>query len=329
MTEIIKLQPESELLSRLANMQAELDQQKAEIAHLKQQSRAIVPVEESKPVSRRRMLKGLAIASAGVAATGVSLMANSQTASADNSGPTTRFGLSVAPTGVASLSPGGTEKYGIIARSDAGGPTFANAVDTGVVGLSTDGYGAIFRGGRAALRLQKTATSAGQPVTGDHSEGELYVDSDGSLFYCVQGGTGLAAVWVVLATDRTRQIRFLENPYRIKIVRNPPVPPQTVADLLQSQPGTPTNGTIVPVRVGDLATNQDGLANPIPNNATGIVGAITSVGATAAGNIRIFASTSPVPNSASINIPLSLPAWVQMVKSKLPTVPPPVISPVM
>jgi hypothetical protein len=303
MHEVTKTNSETETLeSQIALLQNELARQRMEIEQLKQET-AIVPAEPNKPVSRRRMLKGLAIATAGAAAAGVSLMANSEIASANNDGPNTQYGLSVAPTGVAFLDPGGTEKYGILARTDAGGATFVNAVDAGVAGISTNGYGGIFRGGNAAIRLIKDTANSGQPVTGVHNEGELYVDKDGALFYCVQGGTGLAAVWVILASDRTRQIRLLENPYRIRIVRNPPVAPQTAADLLQSQPGTPTNGTIINVRVGDLPTNQDGVANPIPNNAIGIVGALTSVGATAPGNLRIFPSTSPVPNAATLNIP--------------------------
>jgi hypothetical protein len=61
------------------------------------------------------------------------------------------------------------------------GSTFA-----GVSGINFGGYGGRFLGGRAQLMLVPGLT-AGKP-TGDHSKGELYLDLEGTLFVCVEGG---------------------------------------------------------------------------------------------------------------------------------------------
>jgi hypothetical protein len=67
----------------------------------------------------------------------------------------------------------------------------------GVGGSSTDEYGVVASGGRAPLRLVP-GQGVGAPSHGKHKTGELYVDSEGSLFFCVKlghhGGT-----WVRLA----------------------------------------------------------------------------------------------------------------------------------
>lgn len=82
------------------------------------------------------------------------------------------FGFNVAPTGAA---------YGVTGSADS-------AAGAGVRGISDHGYGGDFRGGRAPLRLVPAAT-AGAPTTGNHQRGEFFVDSDGDLFYCKDGGT--------------------------------------------------------------------------------------------------------------------------------------------
>jgi hypothetical protein len=65
--------------------------------------------------------------------------------------------------------------------SCTGGPGFA------VVALAPQGIGITAEGGLAPLRLTP-ATVPGKPLSGDHSAGELYVDSNGALYFCVTGG---------------------------------------------------------------------------------------------------------------------------------------------
>jgi hypothetical protein len=68
---------------------------------------------------------------------------------------------------------------------------------TGSIGvLGNGGYGGVFEGNQAPLRLIPS-TSAGQPTIGEHLVGEFYVDSTGALFYCRT--TGTPGVWVKLA----------------------------------------------------------------------------------------------------------------------------------
>jgi hypothetical protein len=58
----------------------------------------------------------------------------------------------------------------------------------GIHGISDQGYGGHFRGGRAPLRLVPASTS-GPPTTGNHKRGEFFVDSNGDLFFCKEAGT--------------------------------------------------------------------------------------------------------------------------------------------
>src|SRR6516165_9846220 len=70
--------------------------------------------------------------------------------------------------------------------------------DSGVTGTSQKGYGGTFGGprARAAIRLLPAETP-GAPTTGTHQVGELFVDSQGALYYCRKGGT--PGTWVTLA----------------------------------------------------------------------------------------------------------------------------------
>ena len=75
----------------------------------------------------------------------------------------------------------GTSGYGVVGdgKGEAG---------AGVLGRNNSGYGGQFEGGKAQLML-KPAGSAGKPTTGSHAKGEIYMDSAGTLFVCVRGGT--------------------------------------------------------------------------------------------------------------------------------------------
>jgi hypothetical protein len=79
---------------------------------------------------------------------------------------------------------------GVLGRNDSKngrGVTGDSAQGTGVWGESTGGYGGHFNGGKAPLRLVPGGT-AGRPTTGDHTKGELYMDSAATLFVCVADG---------------------------------------------------------------------------------------------------------------------------------------------
>lgn len=108
-----------------------------------------------------------------------------------------------------SLGPQGTGVVGI-AVQQSGNPYYPAAVtgdsrdfagvqgvsasSDGVWGHSTSGRGGVFSGGAAALRL-RPGSSENPPTRGE--TGDLYVGSNGRLWYCRQGGT--TANWVGLA----------------------------------------------------------------------------------------------------------------------------------
>jgi hypothetical protein len=82
------------------------------------------------------------------------------------------FGFNTLQTGAA---------FGVSGSSDS--PDGA-----GIHGISDQGYGGHFRGGRAPLRLVP-ANTPGDPSSGNHQRGELFVDSNGDLFFCKDSGT--------------------------------------------------------------------------------------------------------------------------------------------
>jgi hypothetical protein len=70
----------------------------------------------------------------------------------------------------------------------------------GVRGMSKHGYGATLQGGQAPLRLLPAET-AGAPLSGDHQVGELFVDSQGNLFFCKV--TGVPGTWFKIRLEPT------------------------------------------------------------------------------------------------------------------------------
>ncbi len=80
---------------------------------------------------------------------------------------------------------------GVLADSE-GGPGLQARSFGGTSGAvygkhSAQGYGGLFEGGRAQLKLVPGDT-AGRP-SGAHTKGEIYMDSKAALFVCVKGGT--------------------------------------------------------------------------------------------------------------------------------------------
>jgi hypothetical protein len=63
-----------------------------------------------------------------------------------------------------------------------------DATPYGFVGFAENGVGILAVGGTAPIRLQ-VATTAGAPTGGNHVKGELFLDSNVTLFLCKQSGT--------------------------------------------------------------------------------------------------------------------------------------------
>jgi hypothetical protein len=84
------------------------------------------------------------------------------------------------------LNPGSTplEHHGLVAGVSGKITGIGNG--PGVFGEGR--YGGEFKGGSAQLRLVP-ATTVGRPTTGFHSKGEIFMDSEATLFVCVANGT--------------------------------------------------------------------------------------------------------------------------------------------
>jgi hypothetical protein len=97
-------------------------------------------------------------------------------------------GFSESETGVVAQS---TNFNALAAAALNGGTGVLATSSTGkaVYGRSAEGYGAEFDGGKAPLRLDPSNTQIGAPTSGDHQAGELFVDKNGTLFYCAISGT--------------------------------------------------------------------------------------------------------------------------------------------
>lgn len=99
------------------------------------------------------------------------------------------FGIGVAGGGDDVGVQGNGINVGVRAHSfDGNGVVADSNKSAAVLGQSTNGLGGEFSGGEAPLRLVPSAT-VGAPKTGTHHKGELYVDSNGDLFYCKADGT--------------------------------------------------------------------------------------------------------------------------------------------
>jgi hypothetical protein len=96
-------------------------------------------------------------------------------------------------SGIALNADGGT---GVGVNADGG--VGIEAFGTTGVGVLASGstYGLTASGSLAPLHLSP-AGAAGPPATGAHSSGELYVDANGRLYYCMASGT--PGTWVKMA----------------------------------------------------------------------------------------------------------------------------------
>jgi len=105
----------------------------------------------------------------------------------------------------------GSQGFGVVGNGKGSGgvgvlgrnPTGTAVQGEGVHGVrgkgSVAGYGGLFEGGRAQLKLVPKGT-AGKP-SGSHTKGEIYMDSTGALFICVASSTSTAAAkWRKVST---------------------------------------------------------------------------------------------------------------------------------
>jgi hypothetical protein len=166
------------------------------------------------------------------------------------------FGDSVSYVGVQ-----GSSSSGIGVRGQAG-----DLHDPGT------GLGGVFGGGRAQLLLVPAVSSgAGAPSANTHNPGEIYVDSNATLWVCMTGGT--PGTWVRLTSVANGTVggsmNFLPGITRVVTSGNP------------FDPGVPLAAGIPQSFV--LASHGG-----IPANATGVFGNATVYGSSGAGFVSVF-----------------------------------------
>jgi hypothetical protein len=131
-----------QITTQIKALQAKIEQQEAEIAALKNQQNFTLAQTENTKTSRRKLLKGLAVALGGVAAgTLATGQAQARVDATIVGGSTAKYGVYASPTGVAAnpVLPGAVE-CGVIAITDASAPVNFG-FDTGVYGSSSNSYG--------------------------------------------------------------------------------------------------------------------------------------------------------------------------------------------
>src|SRR5262249_54492914 len=145
---------------------------------------------------------------------------------------------------------------------------------TGMTGNSTTGIGAVLTGGLAPLRLTPSGAT-GAPTADAHTAGELYVDSQGDLFYCTAAGT--PGTWIQLSAPATPVTPVTPRPVFITLQV-----PDRFVDTRSGLGGVtgplPADATHVFQMTGRTGVSGN-LALQIPDAATAIVGNLTVVGA--------------------------------------------------
>jgi hypothetical protein len=293
----------------LLELQEEVAKLRNEITELKREKATFQETEEKGlKSSRRRMIKKMAVAMAGIAGAAVAIQFNKpETASAVFLDSGDQFWGFTAIPNASGDNPRlpSSGKFGIIGATEgttslpSGTPAalqFPANINTGIYGMSARGYGLTGRGTTAPLYLVPADSGTSAPTTGTHLAGELYVASNGQLFYCTTGGT--PGTWVNLSspTPPPANINLLAATVRVAATTNI----GGTNALLIAQGATPVIGN------SSTAQLQIAGANGIPAGAKGVVGVLTNVGATGGGNLR-FWTGGTAPNAVNLNIPSALP----------------------
>jgi len=235
-----------QLVQQMADMKAELDKYQSELTTLRTQVSVYENVEEA-PVpaanatsSRRKLLKRMAIAGIG----GIGALGLAATVGSNNT---------------------------VLAETTAD-----NAIEaTGGSG----GYGLKASGGLAPLFLVGSGTP-GAPTSGAHQVGELFVDSAGTLYYCVTAGTGTAAKWrQVSGSSTSGSLHLFASPSRFIDTRGSGV---------NDNQGAYHDGT---TRTYNMTSITSSGALTIPAGATGVTGNITITGASGNGFAAVYSGT--------------------------------------
>jgi hypothetical protein len=198
------------LFSKIKELEQRLTDQEAQyltkMNELEQRLEATLPKSAAQPssdaaTSRRKMLKRLGWSAAGLMAATTAAIVTSETNNTAQaaSGDLILAGNSnlASDTTYFSQVSSANPSDGAIIWGDwnSSSKSAAPNAKAGVAGTSQGGVGGYFQGSLAPLLLVPATSGTGQP-SGTHSAGELYIDSQGSLFLCKTGGT--PGTWVQL-----------------------------------------------------------------------------------------------------------------------------------
>lgn len=206
-----------------------------------------------------------------------------------------RVGIAARVTGIDQQEGGyNAPKIGLFGEVDQAG---GGLKSYGVYGKANGtGYGGLFEGVFAPLKLQPGSFQSAPPAADTtHQVGELYVSSNGSLYYCVgqarYAGQPTQMVWREVAGSKTASIHYLPAPDR----------------FVDTRPGSQNRGGSQGLSGGNAPVfnilgvpGRDGRV--IPKGAIGIVGNVTIVAPSHDGFIKVLpGSTNPNTGTSTVN----------------------------
>jgi hypothetical protein len=142
-------------------------------------------------IERERAIGVQGVSQHGFGVSGVSSYSDGMVGEAYSRARSGVYGLNHYSGDPHSLDQADRTSYGVTGHAD-------DVHGIGVRGMSKHGYGATLQGGQAPLRLLPAET-AGAPTSGYHQVGELFVDSQGNLFFCKVTGTSKPGNWRQIA----------------------------------------------------------------------------------------------------------------------------------
>ena len=157
------------------------------------------------------------------------------------------------------------------------------------VGVNANSYGLRAQGRKAALLLDRFDGEAPGPARLDpHVVGELVVDQNADLWFCV--GAGSPGVWRKVAGPSTSgQLHLLGSPVRCYDSRDGYAPLGVV------------KGLVAAPRLVDCRVTLDGSAAVVPVDALGLVVNVTAVDTTGAGFLAVYPGGSSYPGTSLLN----------------------------
>ncbi|HEV2237598.1 MAG TPA: hypothetical protein VGR57_13135, partial [Ktedonobacterales bacterium] len=186
------------------------------------------------------------------------------------------FGITNTGTGATGAGLNGT------AITNGTGVSGNSGSGIGIQGNSVTGLGGTFTGGQAPIALG-LGFAPGAPTSGTHVKGEVYLDVNAVLWTCVAGGA--PGMWVKPG------VNLLPAPIRIFDSR-----PSSGAPLPLAKG---TLGSFSTTMIQVTGTDVGGIH--VPAGASGVIGNLTVTGTTGPGDLILFPTGAPQPNTSNIN----------------------------